>query len=415
MSNGFNKTNMGAFLKQRYVPKFVETMSLVDHPLLAMVEKRTNMGGTTWEQFVPHEDAKGGSATFSVAQANSLTAYARAARFSMAPVELFDIKTVKGRDLLASRGNENAFLSFLSAATDGQFRSMTSVLGRGIYRAGWGKIGNITTAGASAAITLTVKEDVVNFAVGDRIVISASESGNALRNSGAVGTVVAVDYGAGTLTMAANVTTTWSAAQDGDYIFHEGNREDSATPTRLLPAGLLDWLPDSAPASTAFFGVDRSVSSRLGGTRYDGSGQSKREAIIDGAFTLSRVGGTKADYCFMNPGDYAELVKEMMPAVQYVNISAGSDGQLGFRGIVLETPLGTVKCISDRDCPKNRAFLLDMRTWWLGSLGSIPDFLNADGNQFLRQASDDGIEIRVGGYANLVCTAPGWNCNIKLA
>lgn len=415
MANGINATNVAAYLKQRYIPTFVENMSFHDHKLLAMVKKRTDMSGSTWEQLVEHADLTGGSATFSVAAANALTARMRAVRFALTSVDYYTFATISNKFIRETSGNEGSFKRGLNATYDSAFRRATRALGQGLYRAGWGAIGNVSAPGASTTLTLTNKEDAVNFEVGDRLQLSQSESGHALRDAAAVGTVNAVNYVLGTLTMAANVTTTWAAAANGDFIFREGDREDSATPTRRFPAGLMDWLPDSAPASTAFFGVDRSVSSRLGGSRYDGSGQTVDEALIDGSILLARVGGGGADTCLMNPKNYGDLVKILGSKVSYVDVKAGTTGGIGFRALEVFSPAGTIKVIPDRDCVINRAFLLDMSTWSLMSLGPAPDFFDADGLKLLRQASDDGYETRIGYYAQLGCSAPGWNMNIKLA
>jgi hypothetical protein len=50
----------------------------------------------------------------------------------------------------------------------------------------------------------------------------------------------------------------------------------------------------------------------------------------------------------------------------------------------------------------------------MGSLGMTPRIIDPDDLPMLRQASDDGVEIRVGYYGNLYNLAPGWNTNIQL-
>jgi hypothetical protein len=82
--------------------------------------------------------------------------------------------------------------------------------------------------------------------------------------------------------------------------------------------------------------------------------------------------------------------------------------------VELFAPTGRIIAVPDRDCPQGTAFALDMSTWWLGSLGTAPDILDHDGKDYLRQSSADGLEIRCGYYANLVCKAPGFNCVITL-
>jgi hypothetical protein len=47
-------------------------------------------------------------------------------------------------------------------------------------------------------------------------------------------------------------------------------------------------------------------------------------------------------------------------------------------------------------------------TWTFYSAGPAPQFLNRDG-LLLRGATSDDYEVRTGGYANLGCSAPGYN------
>jgi hypothetical protein len=44
-----------------------------------------------------------------------------------------------------------------------------------------------------------------------------------------------------------------------------------------------------------------------------------------------------------------------------------------------------------------------------------PRLLDSDGNQILREATADNVEVRLGYRAQLGCAAPGFNANIQLA
>ncbi len=411
MANGFNATNFGAALKRRYSKDFVETMVYQGKPLFALMKKMEDMGGESFSQPVLFEDPTSRSATFSTAQTQSTSAYSRAKVFAVTRVEDFGVVTVKGQHIKASKGHENAFFDFVTTAIDGIMRATARSAAIGLYRKGWGAIGQVSSPTASTTLTLTNRQDIVNFAVGMKVQYSASEDSAALLDSGEEQTVVSVDRNAGTMVMSAVVTGIASIA-DGAYIFASGDREDSATPTRLKIAGLEDWCPQTAPTSTSFFGVDRTTDTRLGGCRYDGSGVPIEEALIEGGIRCQAEGG-QPDHVFMNPTKFGDLVKSLGSKVQFVDLKAGTAG-IGFRALELHTSIGTLKIVPDRDCPVNRAFMLQMDTWMLGSLGSVPQILNHDGLESLRQASDDGIEIRVGYYGNAIGKAPGWNCNIKL-
>ncbi len=411
MASGFDMTSFAAALKKRYARDFVESMAYKDAPLFAMIEKNEDFGGEKWVQPVMYEDVHARSALFSQAQTLSTTEESKIKQFEVTRVKDYGVITIDGELIEASKKNEDAFWRGVTTKIDSIMRATALSAKISLYRKGWGAIGQVSSPAGDTTMTLTNPQDIVNFAVGQQIQFAASEDGDALRDSGEALTVTGVNRSAGTLTVSANETSIASIT-DGDFIFVKGDREDSATPTRRKIAGLEDWFPQTAPASTAFFGVDRTADTRLGGTRLDSTSPvlNLEEALIEGATLCHREGGNP-DYAFMNPKKVGDLIKLLGSKVSYVDVSVG---KIGFRALEVHLPTGTVKVIGDRFCPVNRCFLVQMDTIFLGSLGAVPRILNHDGLESLRQASDDGIEIRVGYYANMVCKAPGWNCNIKV-
>lgn len=78
---------------------------------------------------------------------------------------------------------------------------------------------------------------------------------------------------------------------------------------------------------------------------------------------------------------------------------------------------GPITVIPDRSCPPLFAYLLTLETLKFRSLGRAPHVLTygEEGLQGLRIGNADALEVRIGYYGNLVCSAPGWNCVIKLS
>ena len=77
-------------------------------------------------------------------------------------------------------------------------------------------------------------------------------------------------------------------------------------------------------------------------------------------------------------------------------------------------PSGSCEVVPDKDCPDGVAYILQMDTWTLASIGEVIQLSKFDNLRVLRQANDDGIEVRVHSYAQLGCGAPGWNCRVTL-
>ncbi len=274
----------------------------------------------------------------------------------------------------------------------------------GLFRPKSGSIGQIasTVTLSSAIIPLVDVESVTNFEVGQVLAASTTDGGGSVKAT--VRTIIAVDRDNGTVTVDSllNSSTAWAAA---DFLFIQGDYDQKIS-------GLLSWIPSTAPDNTTFFSVDRSSDvTRLGGLRFDGSALPIEEALISAASRAAREGG-KPDVCFMSYSQYANLEKALGSKVQYVDVKVNPE--IGFRGISINGPRGQIKIVADQNCPSDRAFMLQMDTFKLYSLGKAPRILDSDGMKMLRESSADAVEVRVGYYAQLGCTAPGYNCNIRL-
>lgn len=395
-------TTFASALKAHYSNDRVENMVYQDNPLLALMPKMEQFGGKNLPIPIIYGNPQGRSATFSDAQANKTNSQLK--DFVLLRKSDYSLASISNEVLEASKGNANAFMEAATTEIDGAIHSAVRSLAIAMYGTGSGSIGQVTTGATGTSITLKNADDVTNFEVGMELVFDDADGGGTVK-SGSV-TVTAINRDSGVLTVdAMSAIAGGSGTASDDYIFVEGDYDAKIS-------GLRAWVPDSAPGATAFFGVDRTADvTRLGGIRYDGSAMPIEEALISAASRVAREGG-KPDHCFMNYSKFADLEKALGSKVQYVDVKASAE--IGFRGIVVNGPRGPIKVIPDQNCPSKRAFMLQLNTWKLYSLGKAPKILDADGMKMLREASSDAVEVRVGYYAQLGCRAPGWNCNIKL-
>lgn len=310
--------------------------------------------------------------------------------------------------MLASRTDKMSFLEGAKLVIDGAIRSVTNSLASALFRTGTGTIGKIGTI-SSGVITLTNAADVVQFEVNQVLQANATDGGSP---RAALGYVIAVNRTAGTVTVASSglggsaaTPSGWTAA---DFLLVQGDNN-------LKIKGLAAWLPATAPTTgDNFFGVDRSQDvTRLAGVRYDGSAQSIEEAVIDASSLLAREGG-KPDVCITNFASYAALEKSLGSKVQYVDMKGPAE--IAFRGIMINGANSMIKVFPDRNCQAQTAYLLQMNSWTLNSLGDAPQILRyGDGLEMLRVSNADAGEIRVGYYAMLSTNAPGFNSNVTLS
>lgn len=402
-------TSFAAALKTIYSPKRIENLTYKSNPLLAMLPKNEKFTGDSIKQPLVYGNVKGRSKDFTTAQSNK--AASNYAAFTVTRVKDYALASIDNETLEASADNKGAFMRAAQAEIDSAFRALGRSLASALYRSGTGSVGVVAVGGLSTtALTLASLGDVTNFEIGQKVQASATD-GSALIDSGAAATIVAINRDTGVLTASANWTTTFpTPIAAGYFLYIQGDAQDAGT-TRSKVSGLQAWIPTSAPGATAFFGVDRSVdTTRLGGVRYDGSSLTIEEALVNGVSRVATEGG-KTDYIFMNPLDVRNLVNALGTKVMYTSHKVGD---IGFEGIKVACDTGPVTVMSDLNCPQGYAYLLQMDTWELASLGKAGKLLDSDGNRMLRESAADAVEVRCGYYANLICNAPGFNGVVTL-
>jgi len=400
-----NLTNMDAALKELYDGQTINNMVYADNPTLALLPKKTDFGGKYRPQPIITANSQGRSADFATAQANQTNVEVES--FLLKRVRDYSVGTIDNETMLASATDKMAFLEGAQLAIDGAWGSIKNSLCGAIFRSGTGSVCQIDSI-STGVVTLTNPNDITQIERTKTIQANATDGGTP---RAALGYVIAVNRAAGTFTVStsqggsAATPSGWTA---GDFILSQGDNNAKIK-------GFEAWLPATAPTSgDNFFNVDRSVDSRLYGLAYDGSAQSIEEALIDAAGILNREGGSP-DVVITNHTSYSGLEKSLGSKVQYVDLKGPAE--INFRGIMVNGPKGMLKVFPDRSCQANQAWMLQMNTWTLYSLGDAPQFLTYgdDTSKWLRVSDKDAGEVRIGYYAQLGCSAPGWNSNVKLS
>lgn len=421
-------SNQVAALKELYdnPSDYMKDLVYKKNPLLAIIPKNESPDGFAGK-YIPvplvYGTPQGRSHTFSSAQGNQTAPALKS--FFVYRVSDYQLVTITNELLEATKGNAGAFVDEAKLNMDTGFRNISNNVAMQLFVPVTGERGQISAI-STGVITLVSAATVVNFEVGMSLV-SYRVSGQTptIVSGGAIGYIIAVNRSAGTITVAATqggaaaTPTNWSTsdkylAVEGDISFVSSGL---ATAASLQITGLGGWIPSTAPTSgDSFWGVDRSADvTRLAGVRYDGSAQPIEEALVDAASLVAREGG-QPDMCFMSFASYSALEKSLGSKVQYVDVKH-EEADIAFAGIRVHAPYGPISVIPDRSCPANTAYLLQMDTWKLRSLGKVPHILTygLEGLDGLRVGSADALEIRIGYYGNLVCNAPGWNCVVSLS
>lgn len=420
-------SNQVAALKELYTgDDYMKDLVYKKNPLLALLPKDESPSGFAGK-YIPvplvYGTPQGRSATFATAQGNQTAPQLKS--FFVYRTQNYQLVTITNELLEATKDNAGAFVDEAKLNMDTGFRNISNDLAHDLFVPVTGERGQISAI-TTGVITLVDSATVVNFEVGMSLTsYSVSGTTPTVSTAGAIGYIIAVNRSSGTVTVAATqggaaaTPTNWSTsfkylAVEGDINFTSGGL---ATANDLKVTGLGGWIPTTAPTSgDSFWGVDRSADvTRLAGVRYDASAESIEEGLIDASSLVAREGG-QPDMCFMPFSSYAALEKSLGSKVQYVDVKH-EEADIAFAGIRIHAPYGPITVVPDRSCPANTAYLLQMDVWKLRSLGRAPHILTygLEGLEGLRVGTADALEIRLGYYANLVCSAPGWNCVVTLS
>lgn len=405
---------------------------------LSMVDKdetEMGLGGLNFPIPVLYDVGGGGSANLGTAQTYQ-TAPATAS-FLLTTVNVYRVGSIQNQFLRASAQNIGAFMPaakmnvkslYMGAANDIAYQMFSDGSGtRGSYGANGGS-GSIV----NGVITLDNLGQVYQFSVNMALNSYSIAYPTATQSTGAaIGYVIAVDTGAGTVTVsptlqgAAGTPSGWSTSfpylgRAGDTLF---STNGLLSANMLCIAGLGGWIPSTAPAANdSWFTFNRSVSpTKLAGLRFAGTAESIQDCLIDATNQLAAQSSEAGDpdVIFINPVSYQTLVKNLTGQGQYQMIRAkiNEEVEISFKALVLPTANGEISIIQDRNCPAQTAYILTMKTWKLRSLGKIPQFLTFPGFYDMLGfpiPGQDAVEIRVGGYLNLSCNAPGANATVSL-
>jgi hypothetical protein len=435
-----NSSNQIAALKELYTDdkEYMKDLVYKENPFLALVPKNESPEGFAGKYIpVPLEygTPQGRSHTFSNAQ-NQQTA-TQLASFFVYVIEDYQLVTITNLLMEQTKTNAGAFVDAAKLQMDGGFRNITNNIAFELFADGSGERGRIASATGpstingladSYVITLTNAQQIVNFEVGMLLVNFLNTAGTISAVSANFGFVNAVDRANGIITIQSlnssgtpTADASWTTANQslgisGDVI-SGATGVGGTSGSYVALSGLAAWIPVSSPASNdSFWGVNRSADpTRLAGCRFDARSFTIEEGMTSALAFLNREGG-KPDLAVMDFASYASLVNALGAKVQYVQVNH-DEVEVAFEGITFQSAYGRVTVLADRSCPPQTCYLLTMNTWKLRSLGKVPHILTygMEGLEGLRVGNADALEIRIGYYGNLICSAPGWNCVVRLS
>lgn len=397
-------TSASAALKVYYSDQRVTEMLYKDNPLYALIPKHKDFYGKLYPLPMRVTNPQGRANTFANAQSQKVASVYK--DFELTRKTDYALASISSEAIMASETNPGSFLRLATAEIDGALMSLKRSLAWAIYGDGSGSLGAVSGSISSAnpaVVTLSNAEDIVKFEVGMTVEIRSGATVRNLATATTSAQISNVDRDAGTFTLPVDNSGNTDTVVANDTVNVVGDYNAKLS-------GLGAWIPATAPTSTLFFNVDRSVdATRLGGVRVTCTGKPQDESWIDAARRLGREGGAP-DYGVVGFSKYATLEKTLGSRVTFEDVDVAG---IGFRGIKVSGPNKPFTILPDRDCPDAYGYLLTMDTLGLYSLKEPVMLLDLDGNRMLRESTADQYEVRAASYSQLGCTFPGANAVLR--
>ncbi len=425
MASGNTITTIDGILKDYYDDGMLVNETYKKNPLWSMITKQQDMSSVTGRSFihpVVYASSQGRATNFSLAQSRGNSTGELSVDFKVTRVKNYQVASVSTETVLATQNDRGAFTKAVTLITDNCLNNLGLDQSGAMYGDGSGLRGNLSagTNVATSTLTLAIAQNVVGFEVGTELDLAASVGG-AVKAYGTAGHglyVIAVNRTSGVLTIGTTpnpATASTCAINDatngiptaaaGDFIFARADQSAKM-------AGLAAWLPYGGPSATPFFGVDRTTDSvRLAGNWLDATQLSIEDAFIQATTNVSNQGYDLTHF-FLPFNKYSQLLKSQSSKVI---ISEEVAPNISFDGLQVLTPSGPVAVFPDRNCQPDRMYGLNLKTWEYTHLADPVQVFNYDGNTWLRQGGDDGMEIRFFSFGNLVCRVPASNIIMKVA
>jgi len=399
----FSTTALNAYVKRTYDDKYIDNcITQVAPPTYKLLAKETDGSGDNFSWLADADDVDGGSPDFTTAQGSATNnASTTGSKFLSDWMLYSEVAQISADIIGRTRNNDGAWARAVDVAMMKKMRAIAHNNAVVLQGQGWGEISQITSVSGSTFVPL-VASDITKYVVGMPLHFSSSLNAAVLR-SATVLYVTAVSYTVGSEKVTLSGTLASISAVNNDWCFRAGARQNSATPSRIVPIGLRGWFIDQRAGSadlsdttltSNFLTADRTRNSRLYGTFYDATGGgSLLGALIDASQEAITVGNAKKLRFFASKANYAQVAKDLQTQVQYLD-NAGNKA-IGTKLLTIYSDGDAEATLQvDRVTNDTQVWGYDPAQVVIKSIGPAPHIDNEDGLMMARQATSQGYEAR---------------------
>lgn len=308
--------------------------------------------------------------------------------------------------LTMSKGGKAAIVDGLEHVTGKATDKLKRTLSLDWWRDETGVRGVISSGSASETLVLATPDDAIFLEIGDVIASHNTSTGTTEDAEGIK--IIGVDPVTGSITKAAG--SNWNASGNfaaADFLYVQGTKGRK-------PSGIPSWVLSSAPTSTPFYGVNRALAPvALAGHRFTASAPTDgtlMNALQRQATEGQRYAGAKYTDCFLAPGDWNQLAREMGSPIPVqlhpVSMEGNVMAHIGYDVLKLHTAMGHINVHSEFRLRRGRNYMFDRKAWKIVG-NRTPGLDTNDKNSVLRMGAAAALEIRFEAYLNLACKIPG--------
>lgn len=417
-----------AILKTKYPDGAIPQALYKNFPLLALVKKTTNFDGDFRVVALQNERPQGSSSQFAIAQGVAKSGLNGGGgsykRFQVYRTRHYGLLRMDGETMKAAVRTSGALVDLWNNETDGISTNELQELEFQLFGDGTGTRGIILSRTATT-FTLLTPADAVNFQLGMKLDFFAptptpttarvttpatTDAGNGVyvsginRQTGVItvqGVGGVVDLTAGLIAANDRVTRSGDGPTSAIATASSGSASGALT-------GIQSWITTPSPGDS-FWGLDRTADPvRLAGQVLAVSGLPMNEALMEGEARVLVQGVGNPDTILVNPLDLQNLKKALGSDVVYDRVQSNVAG-ISFKSIQYDGANGPMNIVADPFCPRYKAFMLQLPSWELSTLGAAPQMLDWDNNDYLRVNDNDQYEVRFGHYGQFLCNNPGAN------
>jgi hypothetical protein len=169
---------------------------------------------------------------------------------------------------------------------------------------------------------------------------------------------------------------------------------------------LPDWIPTTVAANDSFYGVNRSVNTKLAGYYHNGSGSGlvrmQRAASVGHSLM-----GAKSHLFICTPAQWMSMSLELQNTGYRDFTKPPGEANFGFESISLTMPWGrSVQVLADPSCQSGDGFFVHTQHMFLISAGDPIHLEDRDGQGLIHRSSTPEYEMRFSSFVQLAIDDP---------